>query len=294
MDSQASAGFALAPWTRDVGQLVASPGDLYDLLEQPRRDLNSYDGLGNFAERADEQNLPAVALPDRPLPNAWPLFRMRLERSAEASPPLASWVSGAGVAAGAVLASSRLDKPVDNYVSKHADSRLARGWGNFGKNMPIALVATSGIAAAFGDDRMQNTGIISLQAVGASLGVSLLGKYAVGRARPEENRGPWHTVGEGKKRSDASFPSGHSAVAFAAVTPFAQEYDAPWLYGVAAVSSMGRMANRKHWVSDVLAGGFVGYAIGSVLWKGQRDISGSKLSIMPGAKEISVAWQTRY
>ena len=67
------------------------------------------------------------------------------------------------------------------------------------------------------------------------------------------------------------------------------------LYGVAAVSSMGRIANRKHWVSDTVAGGIVGYAIGTILWKGQRDLdSRSRLTIMPGPKEISVAWHTKY
>jgi Exopolysaccharide biosynthesis protein YbjH len=54
-DSQATAGFALSPWTRDVGQMVVSPGDLYDMLENPRRDLTTGDGLGNFAERSDER-----------------------------------------------------------------------------------------------------------------------------------------------------------------------------------------------------------------------------------------------
>jgi len=34
-DTQAQASFALAPWTRDVGQMVTSPGDLYSLFERP-------------------------------------------------------------------------------------------------------------------------------------------------------------------------------------------------------------------------------------------------------------------
>ncbi|TAJ12591.1 phosphatase PAP2 family protein, partial [Patescibacteria group bacterium] len=272
MDSQATAGFALAPWTRDVGQMVLSPGDLYDMVEQPRRDLHSYDGMGNFGERADERNLPAVVRPQAPLVNPWPRFRLRLEQSAAASPSLPDWVRGAGLAGGAVLASALLDKPVDRYVARHQGSKLATSWSNFGKNMPIALASTAGIAAVMGDDRMQNTGIVALQAIGASLGVTVAGKYVVGRARPEENRGPWASVGPGYRRSDAAFPSGHSAAAFAAVTPFAQEYDAPWLYGVAAISSMGRVAGRKHWVSDTVAGGFVGYAVGTLLWKGQRDM----------------------
>ena len=293
-DTQALGGLAIGPWTRDVGQMVASPGDLYGMIEQPRRDMTAYDGIGNFAERPDEQNLPAVTLPDRPLPDAWPLFRLRLEQSKAATPPLSSLGFGTTLAGGAVLASALLDKPVDKYIGKHAESRLARGWGNFGKNMPLALVATSGVAVAMGDDRMQNMGIISLQAVAASLGVSAIGKYVVGRARPDENRGPWERVGEGHSRSNSSFPSGHSAMAFAAVTPFAQEYDAPWLYGVAALSSAGRVAGRKHWVSDVVAGGLIGYATGTLLWKGQRENTKSQFSVAPGPKEISVSYQAKF
>jgi hypothetical protein len=34
-DSQATARFAIAPWTRDVGQMVKSPGDLYTIVEDP-------------------------------------------------------------------------------------------------------------------------------------------------------------------------------------------------------------------------------------------------------------------
>jgi len=34
-DTRANAGFALSPWTRDVGQMVKSPGDLYQILEEP-------------------------------------------------------------------------------------------------------------------------------------------------------------------------------------------------------------------------------------------------------------------
>ncbi len=34
-DTQAFASMSISPWTRDVGQMVASPGDLYNLLERP-------------------------------------------------------------------------------------------------------------------------------------------------------------------------------------------------------------------------------------------------------------------
>lgn len=294
-DTQANAAIAIAPWTRDVGQMVATPGDLYDMLEQPRRDVHSYDGLGNFGERADEQNLPAVNPPVRPLGNPWPAFRMRVEQAHSTLPSLPDWVEGNTFAAGAVLASALLDKPVDRYVQRHDDSALRRGWANAGKAIPVALVGAAGATLFFGDDRMQNTGIIAMESVAGALGLTMGGKYIVGRARPSEERGPWSLVGPGVSRSEASFPSGHSAVAFAAVTPFAQEYNAPWLYAVAAVGASGRIAGRQHWVSDVVAGGAIGYTMGNWLWESQRNNSStSRWSIAPGIKALAVSWRTTY
>ncbi|MDL2357890.1 MAG: YjbH domain-containing protein [Pseudomonadota bacterium] len=292
-DTQASANMALSPWTRDVGQMVASPGDLYEMIEKPRRDFTLADGLGNLGERPDEQSLAATYPQGRPLGNPWPGFRLRLEQAASTSPTLPEWVKGGGMAAGAVLVSALFDKPVDRIFKQHPDSALARSWSNFGKAMPVALVGAAGAAMAFGDERMQNIGLISLESVVGAIGVVEAGKYAVGRARPGEDRGPWARV-SGGARANAAFPSGHSAVAFAAVTPFAQEYDAPWLYGVAALSAAGRVVGRQHWVSDTVAGSLVGYGIGSWLWQSQRENRHSFLSINPGPKEVSVSWRGAY
>jgi membrane-associated phospholipid phosphatase len=290
-DTQSTAGFGISPWTRDVGQMVASPGDLYDLMEDARRDLTTVDGLGNFAERKDELNHPGVNPPVRAIPNPWPEFRWRVQQSVSTSPTLPQWAKGSLLAGGAILASAALDKPVDRFVSKHQDARAFDAWGNVGKAMPVALAAGAGAAVAFGDSRIQNIGIISLQSIAASAGLTIVTKRVVQRERPGEGDG---ICGCTAKRSDTSFPSNHAAVAFAAVTPFAQEYDAPWLYGLAAFGAMGRVADRQHWVSDVVAGGIVGYAIGSWLWQAQRDDSKSQFAVMPGTKSVSVSWSTAY
>lgn len=290
-DTQATAGFALAPWTRDVGQMVGGPGDLYAIMEDGRRELTNADGLGNFAERKDEQNHPAVNPPVRPMPSPWPAFRWRVEQSVSHSPTLPQWAKGSLLAGGAILAGAALDKPADRFVSKHQDARALDAWGDVGKAMPVALAGAAGAAVAFGDTRMQNMGIISLQSIAASAGVSMVTKRLVQRARPNEEQGPWS---RSANRSDASFTSNHAAVAFAAVTPFAQEYDAPWLYGLAAVGSMGRVANRQHWVSDVVGGAVIGYAMGSWLWQAQRDDSRSQFTVIPGGKSLSVSWSTSY
>lgn len=290
-DTQAVAGFSISPWTRDVGQMVASPGDLYELFEDPRRDMNAYDGLGNFAERKDEQHLDVIAQPVRGLPDAWPRFRWRVQQSVSTTPTLPQWAQGTLLAGGAIAAGALLDKPVDRFMRPRQETRVVNAWGNVGKATPVLLAGAAGAAVAFGDSRMQNIGIISLQSIAGAAGVSMATKRLVGRARPDEELGTFSRSG---KRSDASFPSNHAAVAFAAITPFAQEYDAPWLYGLAAVGSMGRVADRKHWVSDVVAGGVVGYAIGSWLWQAQRDDSKSSIGIAPGPKQIALTWSGTY
>jgi membrane-associated phospholipid phosphatase len=290
-DSQTVASVGISPWTRDVGQMVASPGDLYDMVEQPRRDLHTYDGLGNFAERADERNLPAVNPPVRPIGNPWPEFRWRVEQSVSRSPTLPQWARGGLFAGGAVLASALLDKPVDRLMRNHQEAGVTRAWANAGKATPVVLAGAAGAAVLMGDARMQNMGIISLESIGTAAALSIATKHVVGRARPSEELGQFSRT---RDRSNASFPSNHSVVAFAAVTPFAQEYDAPWLYGVAAVGSLGRTANRQHWVSDVVAGGMLGYAIGSWLWQTQRGETRSGLSVTPGPRQVGVAWSGTY
>ena len=62
----------------------------------------------------------------------------------------------------------------------------------------------------------------------------------------------------------ASFPSGHTATAFMTATMLNKEYGhySPWVgisaYGVATATGLMRMANNKHWLSDVLVGAGIG------------------------------------
>ncbi|RJG02051.1 phosphatase PAP2 family protein [Noviherbaspirillum sedimenti] len=290
-DTQAGAGMAISPWTRDVGQMVASPGDLYDMVEDSRRDMNTFDGLGNFAERPDEQNLPAVNPPVQPLRDPWPAMRRRLENSSSALPSAPDLFKGVGLAAGALVVASVSDKKIDRFAKDHAGSNAIKGLDRFGKAMPVVMLGAAGLAAALGGERMQNTGLISLQSGAAAAGLSIAGKHMIGRARPMDEMGHWARA---PKRSDSSLPSNHASVAFAAVTPFAKEYDAPWLYSVAAIGSMGRVAARKHWFSDAVVGGLLGYATGSWLWEAQRQGNKSYVSFNGGGGEYGVTWQTTY
>ncbi len=77
-----------------------------------------------------------------------------------------------------------------------------------------------------------------------------------------------------------SFPSGHTATAFMTATMMSKEYGgrSPWYsvgaYSVATATGLMRMANNKHWLSDVLAGaGFgilsteLGYYLADLIFK---------------------------
>jgi len=52
-DTQAVPKVAISPWTRDVGQMVASPGDLYDMLEPAYINMHDRDGLQYFGDLDD-------------------------------------------------------------------------------------------------------------------------------------------------------------------------------------------------------------------------------------------------
>lgn len=61
-----------------------------------------------------------------------------------------------------------------------------------------------------------------------------------------------------------SFPSGHTATAFMTATMLSKEYGhlSPWIsvggYSIATATGLMRMANNKHWLSDVMVGAGVG------------------------------------
>ncbi|WP_434632616.1 YjbH domain-containing protein [Chromobacterium sp. CV08] len=286
-DARTVGDFSLSPWTRDVGQMVMTPGDLYDIVSDPRRDVDAYDGLGNFAERPDEQSLPQVT-PPQPSYHPWPMVRLRLEDSGRQWLQFDDKATALGTAAVLSLAAAGLDRPINRAFQNHQDNRLMKDWGRVGKGLPYAAAALSGAAFALGDDRLSNTGLIALESSAAALAGSAALKFAVNRQRPGDSDSPWRGQPSGQSRLQSSFTSNHSAMLFAAVTPFAKEYDQPWLYGAAALGAGGRLASRDHWLSDVVVGGLLGYLTGNWLWQAQRDDSRYRGGLTAGPKQVGV------
>ena len=113
--------------------------------------------------------------------------------------------------------------------------------------------------------------------------------YAVGRAKPEEGLGK-SDFESGRSRNITSFPSDLTTVAWAAITPYAKEYDAPWLYGVAALTNIGRVAERRHWFSDTVAGSVLGYGVGSLMWNLNREKDKNKPRVAFTGESVEVSW----
>ncbi|POZ62208.1 YjbH domain-containing protein [Chromobacterium alticapitis] len=289
-DSRTAGGYALSPWTRDVGQMVMTPGDLYDILSNPKRDINAYDGLGNFAERPDERNLPQVT-PPLPSYTPWPMIHMRLEDSGNRWLDMDGKASGFALGALGVATAAALDKPVNKLFQNHQDNSVVKTWGKLGKSLPISTTVLSSIAFALGDDRLSNTGLIALESAAVAVAGSEALKFVVNRSRPNSDNDAWRSQSSDSSRWQSSFTSNHSAVLFATLTPFAEEYDQPWLYGVAAIGAAGRLASRDHWLSDVAAGGVLGYAAGRWLWQSQRSNNRYRLALDLGPQQVGLQWK---
>jgi membrane-associated phospholipid phosphatase len=73
-----------------------------------------------------------------------------------------------------------------------------------------------------------------------------------------------------------SFPSGHAAASFAFASVLSHRYPHnPWVkwgaYALATGVSLGRLAGKKHFPSDVLVGATVGYVTGAYLADHSRE-----------------------
>jgi hypothetical protein len=120
-------------------------------------------------------------------------------------------------------------------------------------------------------------------------------KIASGRARPEQELGS-RDFNMFKGTQD-SFPSGHTTVAFAFITPYAEYLGPPYsyvLYFLATSTAFARLYRDAHWLSDVVAGAGIGYVVGRslvTLHKGRRDNLKLTFIIDNNQKSIAVSYK---
>ena len=144
-----------------------------------------------------------------------------------------------------------------------------------------AAGALFGAGLIFRDERTRDTGYLAASAILQTFLVDAVLKGLTGRQRPAVADGVDHWSGPAaffkrfeKGRSDLyeSFPSGHTASAFALATVLALRTRSPWVgaaaYGAAAAVGMSRAVLDKHWLSDIVAGAVVGYLVARLVVRG--------------------------
>ncbi len=97
-------------------------------------------------------------------------------------------------------------------------------------------------------------------------------KSLTGRARPFMDKGAYFFTGINNQRNAYySFPSGHATVSFSSATILAHHTDNNWIkvlwYSAAFMTATARMYKNQHWLSDVTAGGLLGYVVGKTVIK---------------------------
>jgi membrane-associated phospholipid phosphatase len=123
-----------------------------------------------------------------------------------------------------------------------------------------AILLAYGVARLTGHEGLADAS----RRIGAEVAVAGLAtlalKEAVGRARPSEAPDDPDRFAPFSRHQ--SFPSGHTAIAFAAATALSDEIHSawtPWIaYPVAAAVGWSRVHDREHWTSDVVVGAAVG------------------------------------
>jgi membrane-associated phospholipid phosphatase len=160
-----------------------------------------------------------------------------------------------------------------NHNQNNFNKNLAFGLEKFGNGTyvypAIAALYLSGLIL-----KNQDCQYIGLQTTKAFvLGGILMEilKVGVGRARPFQSENPYDFKHFSKEENYTSFPSGHTFHAFTVATILSQQFHKPLItaasYAIAAGVGLSRIYDNKHWMSDVLVGGAIGYCISKVIMK---------------------------
>ena len=215
------------------------------------------------------------------------LFRTR----APARPVLRVWEAGllAGLGAGAMAIdqSVRNNFQEDRTTFRNHLSDVGNAFGNKLYVYPaLALGALGG--KAFGSKGLTRISWHALEAT-AIAGASVeIVKTLTGRRRPDIS--PQDAfVFRGFTVQDNSFPSGHTAIAFALATTLSGETRDHWsdaaFYTAATLTAFSRVNDDKHWLSDTVVGAAFGIMSARLVQRWHRP-----LIVGPGVVAASVAF----
>lgn len=201
------------------------------------------------------------------------------------------WTRVALGTAGVAVVAVTLDRPVDRWFAEHQSSLLVRaikpfrdsvdapGFVKIG-NAPVilplsAILYGAGIAATAVDRddtgrALRDAGMGCAAVNFSNMIIRYAGYLLVSRERPGTAGGDPFKLGfRGKTWNRQSFNSGHVANTFGCVTFVTRRFDLgpaePALYVIPVSVALGRLADRRHWTSDVTIGVLLGVGVGTFL-----------------------------
>lgn len=185
-------------------------------------------------------------------------------------PPL--WGPGESILAAGMVAGTFALMPFDEdaqvWASQH-HSAPSRGWAATSKAIGDGYVTipVAGLLWALGDwkdqPRLVRASRNGLEAWCLTQLVVQSSKYGFHRWRPSESNSSRKWNGPGLGSEHLSFPSGHSASAWGLLPAYAMEYSEGWTipllaYALSASTSLSRVHDGQHWMSDVFFSAGVG------------------------------------
>jgi membrane-associated phospholipid phosphatase len=165
---------------------------------------------------------------------------------------------------------TEFDMKVTDALGEYTQALPFRAWSSFAKlgDQPELRVISGGILAAglvSGSGRLFRAGLRMLLAHEVATTAKDLVKNKVVRTRPRSAasaRDARPRKGRNTAKEHSSFPSGHSAGAFAVAQAFAREFPEHRAGALTAASAIaiGQIPKNAHYPTDVAAGSLLGVA----------------------------------
>ena len=171
---------------------------------------------------------------------------------------------------GAEMVLFTYDAQIKNYVQNWRtpqSDRITKFIEPIGRGyIPLGISAGIGLAGCLTHNEcVTNAGLESFKALIITDAVIGLLKYSIQRTRPYASNNPYNFHSIFNTRNNLSFPSGHTADAFAMATALChyipnKYYHIP-IYLLATAVGLSRIHDNKHWASDVFMGAVIGTAV---------------------------------
>ncbi|MBC7556031.1 MAG: phosphatase PAP2 family protein [Chryseobacterium sp.] len=150
-----------------------------------------------------------------------------------------------------LLYNPKVNENIKNSIQKN-NSNFKTSIDNYTQFVPGATVFALNAFGVRGKHNWKDAGLIYAGSIAIASIFVLPLKAITQEERPDFS-------------ANNSFPSGHTAIAFASAEFLRQEYkNTPWIgyagYAIATATGVLRMYNNRHWFGDVLAGAGFGIA----------------------------------